>query len=51
MVREMRDDPERRANAEAERTADLFERQQQIDRRIAGEEKRRSDMLAKTPPS
>ncbi len=32
----------------AKRAAQLFERQQQTDRRIAEEEKRHSDMLAKT---
>lgn len=32
----------------AKRAAQLFERQQQTDRRIAEEEKRHSEMLAKT---
>jgi hypothetical protein len=42
------DDATRRADAAAKRAAALFERQQQSDRRVADEEKRHSDMVAKT---
>ena len=42
------DDAKRRADASAKRLANLFERQQQIEQRVADEEKRHSDMVAKT---
>jgi hypothetical protein len=48
VVREMSDDPKCRADVAAKRAAQLFERQQDSDRRIVEEEKRHSDMLAKT---
>ena len=48
MVREMSDDPKRRADVAVKRAAQLFERQQDSDRRIVEEENRHSDMLAKT---
>jgi hypothetical protein len=44
----MSDDPKRRADVAAKRAVQLFERQQDSDRRIAEEEKRHSDMVTKT---
>jgi hypothetical protein len=38
----------RRADAAAKRVADIFERQQQSERRVSDEEKRHSDIVAKT---
>jgi hypothetical protein len=48
VVREISDDPKRRADVAAKRAAQLFERQQDGDRCIAEGEKRRSDMVTKT---
>lgn len=48
MVREISDDPKRRADVAAKRAAQPFERQQDGDRCIAEGEKRRSDMVTKT---
>jgi hypothetical protein len=44
----MSDDDKRRGDAAAKRAADLFERQQQSERRVTDEEKRLNDMVAKT---
>ena len=42
------DDPNRRADAAAKRAAVLLERQLQSEQRVADEEKRHGDMVAKT---
>jgi hypothetical protein len=47
-VTEMSDDAKRQSNVAAKRAAQLFQRQQDSDRRISEEEKRHNDMLAKT---
>jgi hypothetical protein len=45
VVREMSDDPKRRADVAVKRAAQLFERQQDSDRRIVEEEKRQPAIL------